>query len=101
MNKVDKCVYSIVPITVEDKLPVIEFLRTFFFRDEPLILGIDMLEDTDSLGKLENYCFNFVNNGELENYISFFFYKILNLKFHSNRFKVKIIILNVYSYIYI
>lgn len=69
MNKVNKCVYSIVPITAEDKIIVIEFLRTFFFRDEPLILGIDMLEDTNSLGKLENYCFNFVNNGELKYYI--------------------------------
>lgn len=66
MNEFNKCVYSIVPITAEDKIVVIEFLRNFFFRDEPLILGIDMLEDANSLGKLENYCFNFVDNGELK-----------------------------------
>lgn len=58
--------YDIVPITAEDEQVVIAFLRTFFFRDEPLILGIDMLDDSDSLAKLENYCFNFVNNGELD-----------------------------------
>lgn len=58
-------IYNIVPTTAEDKQVVIEFLRKFFFRDEPLILGINMLEDTDSLAKLENYCFNFVDNGEL------------------------------------
>jgi len=66
MSEVNKCAYSIVPTTTEDKNIVIEFLRKFFFHDEPLILGIDMLEDNDSLAKLENYCFNFVDNGELE-----------------------------------
>lgn len=66
MSDVSKCTYSIVPITTDDKNTVINFLRKYFFRDEPLILGIDMLEDSDSLSKLENYCFNFVNNGELD-----------------------------------
>lgn len=59
---------NILPITAEDKQVVIAFLRKFFFRDEPLILGIDMLDDTDSLARLESYCFNFVDNGEL-NYV--------------------------------
>lgn len=67
MSEVDKCTYSIVPTTAEDKQTVIEFLRKYFFRDEPLILSIDMLEDFDSLEKLQNYCFNFVDNGELRN----------------------------------
>lgn len=66
MSKVSKYIYNIVSITAEDKKVVIEFLRKFFFRDEPLILGINMLEDVDSLSKLENYCFNLVDNGELE-----------------------------------
>lgn len=65
MSEVNKCIHNIVPTTAEDKQVVIEFLRKFFFRDEPLILGINMLEDIDSLEKLENYCFNFVDNGEL------------------------------------
>uniref|UniRef100_A0A2S2N683 aralkylamine N-acetyltransferase n=1 Tax=Schizaphis graminum TaxID=13262 RepID=A0A2S2N683_SCHGA len=64
MSEVKKCNYNIVPITAEDKQEVIiEFLRKFFFRDEPLILGINMLEDNDSLAKLESYCFNYVDNG--------------------------------------
>lgn len=66
MSEANKCAYSVVSITAEDKQAVIEFLRKFFFRDEPLILGIDMLDDIDSLSKLENYCFNFVDNGELK-----------------------------------
>jgi len=66
MSEVNKFVYSIVPTVAEDKQVVIAFLRKFFFRDEPLILGIDMLEDIDSLSKLENYCFQFVDNGELQ-----------------------------------
>lgn len=69
MSEDTKHIYSTVPITTEDKQVVIEFLRTFFFRDEPLILGIDMLDDTDSLSKLENYCFNFLDNGELRVWI--------------------------------
>lgn len=66
MSEFNKCVFSVVQTTAEDKQVVIEFLRKFFFRDEPLILGIDMLEDIESLAKLENYCFNFVDNGELK-----------------------------------
>jgi len=63
MSEVNKLIYSIVPTTAEDKQVIIAFLRKFFFRDEPLILSIDMQEDVDSLSKLENYCFNFVDNG--------------------------------------
>lgn len=63
MSEVIKCIHNIVPTTAEDKQVVIEFLRKSFFRDEPLIWGINMLEDVDSLAKLENYCFNFVDNG--------------------------------------
>lgn len=66
MNKVNNSNFSIVPITTEDKQIVIEFLRKFFFRDEPLILGIDMMDDIKSLSKLENYCHHFLDNGELE-----------------------------------
>ncbi|XP_050053423.1 arylalkylamine N-acetyltransferase 1-like isoform X2 [Aphis gossypii] len=63
MSEVNKFIHNIVPTTAEDKQVVIEFLRKFFFRDEPLILGINMLDDNDSLAKLEKYCFNFVDNG--------------------------------------
>ncbi|VVC43656.1 Hypothetical protein CINCED_3A007826 [Cinara cedri] len=63
MSEVNKYAFSVLPTTAEDKQDVIAFLRKFFFRDEPLILGIDMLEDIDSLEKLETYCYNFVDNG--------------------------------------
>jgi len=63
MSEVNKRIYNIVPITTEDTNIVIDFLRKFFFRDEPLILAINMLDDIESLSKLENYCFHFVNNG--------------------------------------
>ncbi|XP_025198944.1 dopamine N-acetyltransferase-like [Melanaphis sacchari] len=63
MSDVNKYSHNIVPTTAEDKQVVIDFLRKFFFRDEPLILGINMREDYDSLAKLENYCFNFMDNG--------------------------------------
>lgn len=66
MSEDNKHNFSIVPVTTKDKQIVIEFLKKFFFRDEPLILGIDMMDDVDSLSKLENYCYHFVDNGELE-----------------------------------
>jgi len=58
MSEVNKRIYNIVPITTEDTNIVIELLRKFFFRDEPLIMAINMLEDIESLSKLENYCDN-------------------------------------------
>lgn len=72
MSEVNKCAFSVLPTTTEDKQDVITFLRQFFFRDEPLILGIDMLEDIDSLENLQNYCLNFVDNGELKYKILFY-----------------------------
>lgn len=66
MGEVNKCAFRVLPTTAEDKQDVIVFLRKFFFRDEPLILGIDMLDDIDSLENLENYCLSFVDNGELK-----------------------------------
>jgi len=65
MSELNKFVYSIIPTTAEDKQVVIAFLKKFFFRDEPLILGIDMQEDIDSLSELENFCVRVVDNGEL------------------------------------
>lgn len=60
-----QCSYSIVPITVNDKETVAVFLRKFFFRDEPLNVAIELLEETDSVTKLENYCIGYLQYGEL------------------------------------
>jgi len=68
MSQIKKCIHNIIPTTAEDKQVVIEFLRKFFFQDEPLILGINMLEDIDSLANLENYCFNILDTGERNSY---------------------------------
>lgn len=56
--------YSIVPVTGNDKLPVADFLRKFFFRDEPLNVAIRLLEETDSAAKLERYCTGYLEYGK-------------------------------------
>lgn len=55
--------YSIVPITADDKETVAAFLRKFFFRDEPLNVAIQLLEETDSTTKLKNYCISYLQYG--------------------------------------
>lgn len=60
---VAKFSYSIVPITAKDKHTVAAFLRKFFFRDEPLNVAIQLLEETDSAAKLENYCISYLQYG--------------------------------------
>lgn len=56
--------YSIVPITANDKQTVATFLRKFFFRDEPLNVAIQLLEETDSATKLEKYCVSYLQYGK-------------------------------------
>lgn len=56
--------YSIVPITANDKQTVATFLRKFFFRDEPLNVAIQLLEETDSATKLEKYCVGYLQYGK-------------------------------------
>lgn len=55
--------YSIIPITSDDKETVAAFLRKFFFRDEPLNVAIQLLEETDSATKLKNYCISYLQYG--------------------------------------
>lgn len=55
--------YSIVPVTGNDTLSVADFLRKFFFRDEPLNVAIQLLEETDSAAKLEKYCTGYLQYG--------------------------------------
>uniref|UniRef100_A0A1B6EAE7 aralkylamine N-acetyltransferase n=1 Tax=Clastoptera arizonana TaxID=38151 RepID=A0A1B6EAE7_9HEMI len=56
--------YSIVPITNRDADRVVDFLRRFFFRDEPLNVAIDLIEDANSrCVELEEYCLTSVDEG--------------------------------------
>lgn len=68
MNETKKaeCSYSILPITASDKETVATFLRTYFFRDEPLNVAIQLLEETGSALKLEKYCIGYLQYGESE-----------------------------------
>lgn len=56
--------YSIVPITATDKQTVAAFLRKFFFRDEPLNVAIQLLDEIDSATKLEKYCIGYLQYGK-------------------------------------
>lgn len=61
--------YSIVPIKVEDTEEVIEFLRKFFFRDEPLSSFIKLLEGPDDRClELEQYAAVSIPQGKITNY---------------------------------
>lgn len=66
--------YSIVPINTDDKETVADFLRKFFFRDEPLNVAIRLLEETESATKLENYCIGYLQFGKFTWLGSSFFY---------------------------
>ncbi|XP_050433447.1 arylalkylamine N-acetyltransferase 1-like isoform X2 [Adelges cooleyi] len=58
-----KQAYSIVSIAEKDKPIVAEFLRKFFFRDEPLNVAIKLLDETESTNKLEKYCIDYLHHG--------------------------------------
>ncbi|XP_025423942.1 dopamine N-acetyltransferase-like isoform X2 [Sipha flava] len=62
-NSGAKYSYSIVPITANDKQTVANFLKKFFFRDEPLNVAIQLLEEIDSATKLEKYCIGYLKYG--------------------------------------
>lgn len=71
MNKTDnKCSYNIVSTTPDDEQIVIQFLKNFFFRQEPLVVCLDIIEDVESMEKLQNHAFKTLDNGELILYIS-------------------------------
>lgn len=62
MNKaVDKYPYEIVPMANDDRPMVIEFLKKFFFRQEPLTVVLKISDDPESLEKLQNFgCRNLI-----------------------------------------
>jgi len=56
--------YSIVPISNRDGDRVIQFLRKFFFRDEPLNVCVGLLDGPeDTCGELEQYCTDSIPDG--------------------------------------
>lgn len=63
-TKKTKPFYSIILVTVNDRNTVVEFLRRFFLRDEPLNEAIRLWEEKDSEKKIENYCTGYLRDGE-------------------------------------
>lgn len=64
MNKT-KRTYDIQPIADQDRHSVINFLKKYFFHDEPLNASIELFKETESVKKLEKFCNTFLQNGEL------------------------------------
>lgn len=65
MNEaVDKRPFEIVPTANDDRPIVIEFLKRFFFRQEPLIVLLKVFDDPESLEKLQNFGCRNLNNGK-------------------------------------
>jgi len=60
-----KVSFKIVPITDNDKEVVINSLKQYFFRDEPLCASLGLIEEKESVIQLENFCVDLLQNGEL------------------------------------
>lgn len=56
--------YDIVLTTPDDQQAVVGFLKEFFFRCEPLVVGLKLREDVESMEKLENYEMSALDTGE-------------------------------------
>lgn len=57
--------YNILPIADHDRHSVINFLKKYFFRDEPLNASKNLIKETESIKELEKYCDIYSQNGEL------------------------------------
>lgn len=56
--------YDIVRISVQDSERVLDFLKKFFFRDEPLNICVGLLDEPGSTcAELESYCMNTIPEG--------------------------------------
>ncbi|XP_050433453.1 arylalkylamine N-acetyltransferase 1-like isoform X2 [Adelges cooleyi] len=55
--------FSIEAITSEDRQAVIEFLKKFFYRDEPLNNALGLMDDAKAIVKLEAYCNSLLDSG--------------------------------------
>jgi len=57
--------YDVVPMTSDDGPTVVEFIRNYFFRHEPLIVCLDVSDDVESLERLQTHALDALDNGEL------------------------------------
>ncbi|KAE9537685.1 hypothetical protein AGLY_006708 [Aphis glycines] len=57
-----KVSFNIVPITDNDKEVVINSLKQYFFRDEPLCASSGLMEEKESVIQLENFCVDLLRN---------------------------------------
>jgi len=56
--------YSIVPVSNRDGDRIVDFLRRFFFRDEPLNVCVGLLDGPqDTCPELEQYCIDSIPDG--------------------------------------
>jgi len=61
-----KVSFNIVPIS-GDKQIVMNFVKQYFFRDEPLCASVELLEEKESVIELGNFCADLLKSGELMN----------------------------------
>lgn len=67
MDEINKTKYSfnILAITNSaDKHSAMDFLKKYYFRDEPLNASIGLLKEKEFVIKLENFLDTFLHNGE-------------------------------------
>lgn len=65
-DKLKSTPYTIIPITNDVKDRVVNFLRKFFFRDEPLNMAVGLLDEPNAnCTELEEYCLACIPNGKL------------------------------------
>lgn len=62
-NKTQLMSYDIVPITANDELVVLKFLKKYFLTDSPLPMSIKVIEENASVMKFEKSCAPFFRNG--------------------------------------
>jgi len=55
--------YNIVRITKNDELAVMNFMKKYFYPDEPLCSSISLTEEKSSAKIVENYFASFVLSG--------------------------------------
>ncbi|XP_015363578.1 PREDICTED: dopamine N-acetyltransferase-like isoform X1 [Diuraphis noxia] len=54
---------NVVPITDNDKQVVMNSLKQYFFRDEPLCASLGLMEEKESVVQLENFCADLLQSG--------------------------------------
>lgn len=64
INKTD-CSFNILTITNSaDKRSAMDFLKKYYFRDEPLNASIGLLKEKESVIKLDHFYDTVIQNGE-------------------------------------